>query len=219
MTIVATVDLRQSMGAVRDQRARPTCLAFAFSSLHESCRRSPEYLSVECLFQEGVVRSHNDPTRGPSLSATRRALAETGQPLESSWPYVAVTSAAPLPRPVGIICRKAHVRTGPTTVPELCTLIAGGKAAVIVVRATTGLVQLDSSGVVRQTSAGVEIGRHHALVAVGLGEDAADSNNQYILVRNSWGLKWGHAGHAWLERSYLGNHLVASVHLEQEDLA
>src|SRR2546421_7994460 len=94
MTVVTDVDLRGELGEARDQRQRPTCLAFAVSAAHEASRKSAEYLSTEALFYCGAQRSHRDPKRGLSPTVVGETLKEDGQPVETAWPYLPDTPDA-----------------------------------------------------------------------------------------------------------------------------
>ena len=55
--------------------------------------------------------------------------------------------------------------------------------------------------------------RRHAMLAVGSGH--ADDGD-YILVRNSWGQRWGLSGHGWLHDPYLTSQLKATGVIVQE---
>lgn len=55
---------------------------------------------------------------------------------------------------------------------------------------------------------------YHAVLAVGHGRDGAQS---YILVRNSWGLEWGLAGHSWVSIDYLRSRLYALARFPEEE--
>jgi hypothetical protein len=90
MTPDVIVDLRNQFGPVRDQGARPTCMAFAASDAHSFARASVDPLSAEYAFYHAVHRQLiPDRTKGVSFSAMVDAIATDGQPLESSWPYLA----------------------------------------------------------------------------------------------------------------------------------
>lgn len=80
-------DLRSSLGPVRDQGRRPTCLSFAASAVHEQARTAPDPLCVEWLFYHAAQRAGTGPREGTKLPDTRRVLHDLGQPLERIWPY------------------------------------------------------------------------------------------------------------------------------------
>lgn len=86
-------DLRPLLGAVRDQGARPTCLAFAASDAHAALRDGWSPLSCEFAFFHAHRRSGTTPEQGASLSSMLDALRLDGQPAESGWPYLDIVPA------------------------------------------------------------------------------------------------------------------------------
>jgi hypothetical protein len=58
--------------------------------------------------------------------------------------------------------------------------------------------------------------RRHAVVAVGHGKV---DGQRAVLIRNSWGMKWGDGGHGWLTEHFLSTRIFASATLmEQVDV-
>lgn len=58
-----------------------------------------------------------------------------------------------------------------------------------------------------------EPARRHAVVAVGHGLIGA---HRAILIRNSWGERWGDAGYGWLTEPFLGPRIFAAATLMEE---
>ena len=200
MSIIVDVDLRSKLGDTRDQRQRPTCLAFALSAAHEASRVSNDYLSTEFLFFSGAQRSHRDPSRGLTRTAVEEALREDGQPCEAAWPYrVEPPAAANWKAPEN--CEPLHRATvtfTSGTLTEVGQTLRIGVPVVLVVSLTTAMYVPDANGIVRSRQSDVTTTSRHALLAVGLGHD---NDGEYILVRNSWGARWGLLGHAWCHGS------------------
>jgi hypothetical protein len=73
--IKSLVDLRGSFGAARDQKPRPTCVAFAASDAHAAARPGWEPLSAEWAYYHALKRDGG-------------LLKSDGQPVESDWPYI-----------------------------------------------------------------------------------------------------------------------------------
>jgi len=205
MTVTIDVDLRDRLDVARDQGPRPTCVVFAVTAAHEFNRTANEYLSTEFLFYNGAHRTHRDPKQGLTRHAVRDALLHDGQPAEAEWPYAAHTPDASTWKPPRLPqqTHKATIDFGLRTVAEVRTVVAGGQPVLLVVENTLAMYSPDHHGVVRVRAGDRATGRH-ALLAVGSGH--AD-DGQYLLVRNSWGKTWGHAGHGWLHDSYLAQQL------------
>ena len=206
MSVAIDIDLRDRLGDARDQRKRPTCLVFAVSGAHEASRASNDYLSPEFLFYCGVHRSHKDPTRGLTRISVREALLLDGQPIESFWPYLQATPKmsewkAPTP---GAPTNKATIDFGPRTVSDIRNILHAGRPVLLVIAITIAMYSPDQDAIVRARIGDSVTTSRHAVLAVGSGH--AD-DGEYILVRNSWGLRWGHAGHGWLHDLYLVPHL------------
>jgi len=206
MTITVDIDLRDRFCDARDQGLRPTCLVFAVSAAHEARRESPDYLSTEYLFYRGAQRSHQDPTKGLSRDAVREALLHDGQPLEASWPYTHNTPNAATWKPP-VLSEPAHtakIEYAARTVAQICDYLQTGKPLVLVMSLTGAMYSPDGAAVVRQRAGDRTTTARHAVVAVGMGH--ADDGN-YILIRNSWGKRWGESGYGWLHEPYLTSQL------------
>ena len=81
------VDLRAKLEPVRNQGRRPTCLAFATSSVHRaahghSCELCAEWLYFNANKQDGLRVD-----QGSTVEASRSVIAVKGQPDETYWPY------------------------------------------------------------------------------------------------------------------------------------
>jgi hypothetical protein len=202
MSVTVDIDLRDKLCDARDQRQRPTCLVFAVSGAHEASRASNEYLSPEFLFYSGVHRSHKDPNKGLTRTAVLEALQHDGQPLESTWPYLEVTPAIAKWQPPKLEdpTHKAVLQFAPRTLSEMRQVLRAGKPVLLILALTVAMYSPDADAIVRASAGDRVTTRRHALLAVGSGHA---SDGEYILVRNSWGQRWGHAGHGWLHDSYL----------------
>ena len=205
--ITTLADLRADLLGVRQQGRRQSCLAFETSTAHEHHGRHAEALSVEHLFFHSVARSPAaNPDRGTTMEAAAAALADEGQPFEAAWAYESVQRYAPEwapPANVGPLHR-ANLRIGAISLDEICRLLDDRRAVVLGLVITDAFWAPDAHGVVQIRSPDPERGGH-AVLAVGHGRDAA--GELLILVRNSWGDRWGFGGHAWLSAAYLSRQL------------
>ena len=85
MSVAVSLDFRSRLGLVRDQGARPTCLAQASTAAHEHARGSNVPLSPEYLHYF-ASKSESAP-EGVDFPSVSRALLAPGQPTETDCPY------------------------------------------------------------------------------------------------------------------------------------
>jgi hypothetical protein len=213
-TIKVAVDLRHLFGPVRDQEARPTCLAFAASDTHAGLRDSWMALSCEFAFYHAQRRAGRPPTKGALLGSMLDALRLDGQPQEAGWPYLAaVPSDHGLWKPpatVGAVFGRTGAVGGKALAPILVSL-DGGRPVILLTTLSRSFFVPDADGVVTP-AAGEQPNpaQRHAVIAVGHGTVDGDSA---ILVRNSWGASWASNGHGWLPESFLTPRLFATATL------
>jgi hypothetical protein len=207
-------DLRPHFGPARDQGPRPTCMAFAASDAHAGVRPGWEPLSVEWAYYHALQRDGAQPHEGLSLSAMLAMLHEDGQPVEAVWPYIAAlftdipgyappTTAAPLYRR-----RSAPV---PAALDDIIASLDKGRPVLFTMSVSRSFYAPSVDGVI---SAHEPLEpRIHAVVAVGHG---LRGGNRFVLIRNSWGNRWGLHGHAWLDATYLAPRLLVAAILAGE---
>lgn len=204
-------------GPVRNQGARPTCLAFAASDTHAALRDGWVPLSCEYAFFHAQRRAGRLPNQGALLSATLETLREDGQPAEVSWPYLAklpanVTTWVP-PATIG----ELFARDGMTTTAAVSAVIKEldcGRPVLLLLRLSAAFFAPRRDGVVDPAPGEVpEQDRRHAVIAVGHG---VVEGQTAILVRNSWGDRWADGGYGWLTNAFLGPRLFAAAKLTEE---
>jgi len=209
MTITIARDLRGKFGEVRDQRARPTCLAFATSDLHAISHPEPfTALSVEYLFFHAVQRSRSpNPRKGVTLTAIAGALRTEGQPIEAAWPYLPAvpTDLSKWRPPRGLTVYRQALCARTDSVAAIISAIDNKQAVLLCLKISEAFYHPDEFGVVAYIKNDRDTG-YHAVLAVGRGAVGGDS---MILVRNSWGGDWGAGGHAWLHSGYVSHRLCS----------
>lgn len=210
-------DLRELFGPVRDQGARPTCLAFAASDTHAGLRDGWAPLSCEFAFYQAQRRAGRPPGTGAVLASMLAALRFDGQPQEQGWPYLAVVpggaSAWAPPATVGRLYGRGGAAAGQAIEPIL-SFLDGGRPLIILTMLSQSFFAPQSDGVVTPTpDEQPEPAQRHALVAVGHG---VIDGRPSLLVRNSWGPSWGLAGHAWLTEDFLKPRLFGAATLMED---
>jgi hypothetical protein len=159
------------------------------------------------------------PSAAPAChrAAALDTLREDGQPEESGWPYLAslpaiIATWVP-PGSIG----QVYGRNGQNETPDLTQIIPW----IELDRPVIALMMLSSSfygpspeGVV-EPAAGEqpEPARRHAIIACGHG---TVDGQRALLVRNSWGPRWGQDGYAWLTEKFLESRLYGAAILLED---
>jgi hypothetical protein len=214
--IVITVDLRSRFGAARNQGPRPTCMAFAASDAHAGLREGWAPLSCEYAFYHAQRRAGRPPSKGALLSSMLEVLREDGQPEESGWPYLRATptdaaSWAP-PSTIGALFGRAGEKA-PPSMDQIIEELNQGRPLIILVMLSRAFYKPAAQGVIHPAAGEVpEPERRHAVIAVGHGKVSSD---RAILVRNSWGERWGVEGYGWLTEPFLGPRIFAAAKLTE----
>ena len=208
MSISVEVDLRSHFGPVRDQGARPTCLAFAASDAHAALRGNWQALSCEYAFYHAQKRTGRSPLKGAFLSEMLATLRDEGQPVEGGWPYLhqlpSDMSAYRPPASVGD-CYGRDSRQSQHDVDRICVALDNGSPLIVLSVLTRSFFRPAPNGLIDQV-ANEEVfpTPRHAIVAVGYG---TVSGGRVVLIRNSWGPSWGLNGYGWLTEQFLQKHM------------
>ena len=215
--IAVSVDLRPQFGSARCQGSRPTCMAFAASDAHAGLRSGWAPLSCEYAFYQAQRRAGRPPSLGALLSSMLDALRLDGQPEEHGWPYLSATPAdltswSPPPE-VGPLFGRAGEKTKPS-LDQIIDELDQGRPVIILLMLSRAFYMPTAQAVIHPAVGEVpEPARRHAVVGVGHG---IVDKQRAILIRNSWGLKWGDAGYGWLTEPFLGPRIFAAATLMEE---
>jgi hypothetical protein len=203
MAIRLIVDLRDRFGDIRDQSPRPTCMAFAASDAHAFARNSKDPLSVEYAFFHAVKRMPKpNPRKGVPFKIMSETIAVDGQPLEHVWPYqnkhVALAKWQPPPT-LGPIFRRPSNGI-PLGISTVCTQLDAGKPVMVVMDISETFYRVTAAAEVLMAPVTEQRINTHAVLAAGYGDH---SGTRCILIRNSWGTEWFHAGYGWIDHRYM----------------
>ncbi|CAN5525107.1 C1 family peptidase [soil metagenome] len=214
--IVVLKDLRSLFGEARNQGPRPTCLAFAGSDAHAALRPGWKPLSCEFAFYHAQRRAGRPASRGALLSATLEALRKDGQPEEAGWPYLAATpndaaSWAP-PDDVGPLFGRAGEMRMPS-LDKISQELDGDRPSILLLVLSRAFYAPSAEAVIHPAAGEQpDPARRHAVIATAHG---TVDGERAILVRNSWGLRWGAAGYGWLTETFLAPRLFAAAILTE----
>ena len=201
-------DLRPGLADIRDQGTRPLCLAFSVSDLHSHERKMGEHLSVEYLAYYAYKHSGN--SNGLTTNSLIYAIKEHGQPREKDCPYSASTQEPKEPpKSCGQIF-KADCRKHQLTTEQIRQNLDSSKAVVIIIDLPATFYVPNQAHIIDDDE---NIVGTHAVLAVGYG--VSDDSSHHLLIRNSWGLKWGNNGHAWLTEKLVRSRLKCCLNLKK----
>lgn len=206
--IVVQADLRGAWTGVRDQGARPTCLACVVSDAHAHAHGLEHRLSAEYLFYTGFKKVPSPiVANGLTLVAADQALRDDGQPSEIEWPYQPKTPDPWEPPALTKIWR-GSLDVCVDGAAGVIESLQAGMPVVLGLRVVPGFNRVQAAPHIIDTSGKPAGG--HAVLGVGLGSSVEGRSIDLVLIRNSWGFRWGTGGHAWLPLDYLKNNLVGS---------
>ena len=199
MNLAIRLDYRSALGPVRDQGARPTCLAHASTTAHEHARGSTLPLSPEYLHY--FASTDKNPEEGVDFPEVSRALFDPGQPREADCPYQPNDPSPGWAPPADLTLYRRQSTSRDRNPDEVEALLDAGRLPVLGIATTSAFYDPTPPWVISPLGSIVGL---HAVLAVGIG---TVSTARRFLIRNSWGNAWADAGHAWLDDAFVVQHL------------
>lgn len=208
------VDLRSFCPPVEDQGDLGSCTAHALTGNLEMLQkkdgqRVTHFSRLFLYYNERLIRHTTKTDSGASLRDGIKSLVKVGDCHESTWPYdikqfVAKPSAAAYAQALDhqIVGYYRLLAT-----EEMKHTLSLGFPFVF------GFAVYDSfqsatvarTGIVPMPATTERMLGGHAVLAVGY-----DDANDWFIVRNSWGEKWGDKGYFYLPYAYLANKTLAA---------
>lgn len=191
-----------AVSAVKNQGACGSCWAFSTTGALEGARYLKTGEMIPLSEQNLLDCDHEDLACNGGLMDNAFKFDEKSGGLcsEADYPYVAhknekcMTNCTDVP---GSIV-KTFLDVPPGNMRALLSAIAMQPIS-IAIQADQFVFQFYKAGVITDDSCGKSGAIDHGVLAVGYGTDL-DTNEPYILVKNSWGAQWGDQGYVKLGR-------------------
>ena len=198
-----SVDMKNDMSPIRDQRRRPTCMAFSASDAHAMALSRPmSDLSVEYAHYSACKRMATfDPYSATTVNAMLSAIRLDGQPPEDEWPYIEtlpldISSYRPPDNIAGIVNHAGEELISLDLADEM---LRAGVPVIMAVSLSRSFYRLVGDSVL-PADPDLQVTGYHAILAVGM---FSSSEGDGYLIRNSWGAQWGMGGYGLITRAYL----------------
>lgn len=226
-SLATKVDLRKGCSEIEDQGGLGSCTANAGVGLAEFCMRRTygKHINSSRLFLYKTTRDllgwKGDT--GAYLRSTMEAMVLFGLPPEQYWPYIIanydIEPSAFLYSFASSYKSLKYYRldpagTTPTNVlSSIKTNLANGLPSMFGFTVYNSYVQATAAnkGAIPFPSSGEKVAGGHAVMAVGYDDTLKITNANpggptttgALLLRNSWGTKWGDGGYGWLPYEYV----------------
>lgn len=218
-TAPASVNLTAWCSPIEDQGELGSCTANAGVGLMEYYQRRVygKHVNGSRIFLYKVTRNLLGWTgdQGAYLRSTMKAMALFGIPPESYWPYAidrfdVEPSAFCYAFAQGYQAMK-YYRLDPTgqnttkTLANMKATLAMGQPAMFGFTVYSSIPGSgDGKGEIPFPKKGERVLGGHAIVAVGYDDNKMIGKDVgALLIRNSWGTRWGNNGYGWLPYSYV----------------
>jgi len=191
------------MSPIRDQRKRPTCMAFSASDAHAMAHSKPmSDLSVEYAHYSACKRMITfDPHSATTVSAMLNAIRLDGQPPEAEWPYMETLPAdiSTYRPPINIAGIVSHPGEELASLDLADGTLRTGTPVIMAIALSRSFYRLVADSVL-PADADLQIAGYHAILGVGVFSSPLGDG---YLIRNSWGARWGMGGYGLITRAYL----------------
>ncbi|MFC4078315.1 C1 family peptidase [Salinithrix halophila] len=222
----AKVDLRQYFSPIRSQGRFGTCVAFATTGLREyyigrnSSARGSEISYLSPLY----IYYPKGPKDGMALDSAFRVMVRKGVTPETERPYdLDPENTAQFSAPLTPLQNKNakpyqiedyRMIWGSRMIDEIKQAVANGDPAMVGIDVYPNFDATPSSGIVPPVGEKKSRGGH-ALVVAGY-----DEENQWFILRNSWGNRFGDGGYVYMKYDILkemdhGYALIAEPYANQ----
>jgi C1A family cysteine protease len=202
----AKMDLRSQQAPIYDQGQLGSCTAFAIAKgLRESLQRKngEEQLPLSALFQYYETRARLGSVNqdsGGTITDGVAVLKEVGAAPDTAWPYdIAKFKLKPPAQAYSAAgSHKIHESTQLASLDDVKSAIASGQPVAFGFLVYRSMMSVGANGVMPMPKPGEKVLGGHAVLAVGY-----DDEKKQLIVRNSWGEKWGDHGYFYMPYEFV----------------
>lgn len=209
------IDHRAHQSPIVNQGNRGICAACAVTAAHEWSLGVP--LSIEDAHWNG---KQNDPwpnDEETSIAYILPALSVAGHAVEPTWPLNAPSWPGTPPAPSRLAeNRRATPHWQLLLDPSLAEIQAELARRAVILSFAYVPDAWECGGPLVHANGGAQPITRHAVLAVG--ETQYDGHNT-VIIRNSWGTKWGEHGFGYVTETYLEHYLVRAHILNRDGQA
>lgn len=200
------VDLRPHLNEVGSQSSLGSCSGWAYAAAMEflfTKRTEYKYKTMlsplHLYYHERVLMGTVEKDSGAYLRDGCKVLQKTGIAMERFWPYriekFATEPGIGAELSAGFFQANSYWRA--YTLDEIKEALANEKAVVIGAKIFSNISKAWTDGIIRMPGTSDYIGSHAMTLA------GYDDENQWFIVRNSWGSNWGDEGYAYIPYKYM----------------
>lgn len=208
------IDYRPAQTPVRNQGDRPTCAGFAISAAHEWVAANEELRSPEHAIWAGHQIRSVPGREETTIAWALQGLGMHRHAAEIAWPYGTPHWTQ---GPPAAVANEANTRVlppshrlGPPWFEAVRDTLGVGEPVILTIAVVYSPWQEPLP--VIDAEPGQKTEGNHAVVAVAIADEGEDP--ELVLVKNSWGPRWGDQGYGAISRRYLESYTVAAHRLE-----
>jgi C1A family cysteine protease len=196
-----SVDLRSLCTPIADQGQLGSCTAFAMGKgMREMIanKNGEDKTPVSPMFlyyEERVLEDSVDYDSGATMADGMQVLTDTGVAKEATCPYN-IANFTDKPSAAAYAeagAMKIHDATNIQGLEDTKTALNNGQSVAIGFRVYDSFRKIGKDGMMPVPKPGEQVLGGHAVLVVGY-----DDAKKVLIVRNSWGAKWGDAGYFYM---------------------